>query len=75
MAAEMLPEIGRPVRIDDFGEIAGTIPEAIRASGMRSGAGAAIVVDGELWGTMGSACRKARPCRTTSRIDSRSSRS
>ena len=61
MATEMLPEIGRPVRIDDFGEIAGTIPEAIRASGMRSGAGAAIVVDGELWGTMGIGVAEGAP--------------
>ncbi len=51
--AAMLPEISRPTRIEDFGEIGGTIPDAIRATGIRSGTGAAIVVDGEFWGVMG----------------------
>ena len=31
--------------------------------GLRSGAGAAIVVDGEVWGTMGAGWRRAIPCR------------
>jgi PAS domain S-box-containing protein len=52
-AAAMLPEIGRPSRIEDFGEIGGMIPDAIAETGIRSGTGAAIVVDGEFWGVMG----------------------
>jgi len=52
-AAALLPEIGRPTRIEDFGEIGGLIPDAIRATGIRSGTGAGIVVDGEIWGVMG----------------------
>jgi PAS domain S-box-containing protein len=51
--AALLPQIGRPVRIENFGEIGGMIPDAIGATGIRSGAGAAIVVDGEFWGVMG----------------------
>ena len=46
-AAALLPEIGRPARIEDFGAIGGVIPDAIAAAGIRSGTGAAIVVDGE----------------------------
>ena len=60
-AAAMLPEIGRPTRIEDFGEIGGAIPEAIRETGMRSGTGAAIVVDGEFWGVMGAAVSEGEP--------------
>jgi PAS domain S-box-containing protein len=52
-AAALLPEIGRPARIESFDEIGGMIPEAICETGIRSGAGAAIVVDGELWGVVG----------------------
>jgi PAS domain S-box-containing protein len=52
-AAALLPDIGRPARIEDFGEIGGAIPDAIRQTGVRSGTGAAIVVNGELWGVMG----------------------
>ena len=52
-AAALLPEIGRPTRIEDFTRIGGTIADAICQTGVRSGAGAAIVVDGEFWGTMG----------------------
>ena len=60
-AAAMLPEIGRPTRIEDFGEIVGAIPDAIRETGMRSGTGAAIVVDGEFWGVMGAAVAEGEP--------------
>ena len=60
-AAALLPEIGRPARIEDFGEIGGLIPDAIRATGVRSGAGAGIVVDGELWGVMGAGVAEGEP--------------
>jgi PAS domain S-box-containing protein len=43
---------GRPVRIDDYAEVRGTIAVAIRESGMRSAAGAPIMVDGDIWGAM-----------------------
>jgi PAS domain S-box-containing protein len=43
---------GRPVRVDDYEERAGTIAAAARESGMRSVAGAPIIVDGETWGVM-----------------------
>jgi PAS domain S-box-containing protein len=54
-ADALLPDPDRPTRIDDFGAIGGAIAGAIHDTGMRSGAGAAIIVNGELWGTMGAA--------------------
>jgi PAS domain S-box-containing protein len=60
-AAALLPEIGRPARIEDFGAIGGAIPDAICAAGIRSGTGAAIVVDGEFWGTMGVGVAEGEP--------------
>ena len=46
---------GQPARIDDFGAIGGTIAAAVRATGIRSGAGVPIIVDGEVWGMMAAA--------------------
>jgi signal transduction histidine kinase len=60
-AAALLPEVGRPARIEDFGAIGGAIPDAIRETGMRSGTGAAIIVDGEFWGVMGVAVEEGEP--------------
>ncbi len=60
-AAAMLPELGRPTRIEDFGEIGGAIPDAIRSIGIRSGTGAAIVVDGEFWGVIGAGVAEDEP--------------
>jgi PAS domain S-box-containing protein len=45
-------DTGRPVRIDDFAEIPGTIADAARGTRIRACAGAPIVVDGEIWGAM-----------------------
>jgi PAS domain S-box-containing protein len=50
---------GRPARVDDYAERAGTIAAAARQSGMRSVAGAPIVVDGETWGVMVAASDRA----------------
>jgi PAS domain S-box-containing protein len=43
---------GRPARIDDFAGVPGTIADAVRETGIRSGAGAPIIVDGAVWGVM-----------------------
>jgi PAS domain S-box-containing protein len=48
-------ETGSPTRIDDFTGIAGRIADAVRAFGIRSSAGAPIIVDGEVWGMMATA--------------------
>ena len=58
---------GRPARVDDVAGVPGEIAEAVRRVGIRSVAGAPIVVNGRVWGVMatGSARRAAR-CRPTS---------
>jgi PAS domain S-box-containing protein len=48
-------ETGSPTRLDDFTGIAGRIADAVRAFGIRSSAGAPIIVDGEVWGMMATA--------------------
>jgi PAS domain S-box-containing protein len=60
-AAVLLPEVGHPTKIQDFGEIGGVIPDAIAETGIRSGTGAAIVVDGEVWGVMGAGVAATDP--------------
>jgi signal transduction histidine kinase len=60
-ATRLLPSLDRPTRVEDFGEIGGSIADAIRATGIRSGAGTAIVVDGALWGTMGAGVAEDAP--------------
>ena len=60
-ADAMLPEVGRPARVEDFGAVAGAIPAALCDAGTRAGTGAAIVVDGEFWGVMGAAVADGVP--------------
>jgi signal transduction histidine kinase/PAS domain-containing protein len=45
-------ETGRPARIDDFADLPGTIADAARHTGIRSCAGAPIIVDGDVWGAI-----------------------
>jgi signal transduction histidine kinase len=52
---------GRPVRIDNFGDGSGPIRAGVRKTGIRGGAGAPIVVDGELWGVMAAGPAKGEP--------------
>ena len=46
---------GQPTRIDDFADVGGTIAAAVRSTGVRSAAGAPIIVDGDVWGMMATA--------------------
>jgi PAS domain S-box-containing protein len=48
----LVRESRRPMRIDDVGDLPGAIADAVRDAGVRSGAGAPIVVDGVVWGLM-----------------------
>jgi PAS domain S-box-containing protein len=45
-------ETGAPARIDDFADVPGTVGDAARETGIRSCAGAPIIVDGDVWGAM-----------------------
>ncbi|MDX6657185.1 MAG: hypothetical protein QOH62_1978, partial [Solirubrobacteraceae bacterium] len=48
----LLRKARRPRRVDDFTEVPGTIADAQREAGIRSCAGAPIIVDGEVWGAI-----------------------
>lgn len=52
---------GRPARLDSFGGPPGSIAETLRQLGIRSAAGAPIVVQGHLWGAMVAAWRQHEP--------------
>jgi signal transduction histidine kinase len=43
---------GRPVRVDDFADLAGPLAADARARGTRSEVGAPIIVEGRIWGVM-----------------------
>jgi PAS domain S-box-containing protein len=43
---------GRPARIDDYAGVSGKIGDAARGAGIHAGVGAAIVVDGRVWGVV-----------------------
>ena len=43
---------GRPERVDDYAELAGELPERIRAVGIASAVAAPITVAGRLWGAV-----------------------
>jgi PAS domain S-box-containing protein len=54
-------ETGRPARIDDFADVPGTIADAVRETGIRAGAGAPIIVDGQIWGVMATGTTDREP--------------
>ena len=45
-------ETGHPARSDDLADVHGTVADIVREGGIRSAAGAPIVVDGDVWGVM-----------------------
>jgi signal transduction histidine kinase len=51
MSAEVL-RTGRPVRIEDYTELPGSLAAAARESGFSRVAGAPIIVDGRVWGVI-----------------------
>ncbi|MFL6035211.1 MAG: GAF domain-containing protein [Gaiellaceae bacterium] len=54
-------ETGRPARVDDFSEVAGTAPATARAHHIQSAIGVPIVVDGQVWGVLGIGSRQGEP--------------
>jgi signal transduction histidine kinase len=52
---------GRPTRIDNYANAAGPLSEALQGSGVRSAAGAPIIVEGRLWGVMAAGSTKLEP--------------
>jgi PAS domain S-box-containing protein len=57
----LVQQTGRPARIDDVADVPGPIADAVRGAGIRSGAGAPIFVDGEIWGLMAANPRDGAP--------------
>jgi len=49
---------GRPARVDDFSDVAGTAPATARAHDIQSAVGVPIVVDGKVWGVLGIGSRQ-----------------
>jgi GAF domain-containing protein len=63
-------ETGRPARIDSYANASGPIGVAVREGGVRSAAGAPIIVEGRVWGVMaaGSAGEEPLPADTEARL-------
>jgi GAF domain-containing protein len=61
---------GRPARVDDYANAAGTIAALARKVRIRSAVGSPIVVEGRLWGAVVALSRQAKPLlvETESRI-------
>src|ERR1044072_2066041 len=59
--AAPIKRTGKPVRIVDFGAGGGPIRQGVAKTGIRGGAGAPIIVDGELWGVMAAGPAKGEP--------------
>jgi PAS domain S-box-containing protein len=59
----LVQRTGRPAKIDDYSEVPGAIAGALREAGIRSGAAAPIIVDGDIWGVMatGAAASESLP--------------
>jgi PAS domain S-box-containing protein len=66
--AALVKQTARPARIDDYADVPGTIAAAAREAGMRSVAGAPIIVDGDVWGVMATADREPLPVRIEDRL-------
>jgi PAS domain S-box-containing protein len=60
-AASRVLRTGRPARIDDYGRVRGPIGETVRSIGIRSVAGAPILVEGRLWGAITAGTRHGAP--------------
>jgi PAS domain S-box-containing protein len=48
----LVQQTGRPARTDDLSDLSGAIADAARETGIRSGAAAPIIVDGDVWGSI-----------------------
>jgi PAS domain S-box-containing protein len=57
----LVKQTARPARRDDPADLRGAIADAARARGLRSGAGAPIIVDGRVWGVMATCGSEGEP--------------
>jgi PAS domain S-box-containing protein len=70
--ATFVLETGRPARLDNYADAAGSLAEGIREDGIRSAVGTPIRVEGRLWGLMtaGSSQEPPLPPDTEARLGS-----
>ena len=59
--ATLVRDPGRPARIDDFSSVPGTIAQAVRDAGIRSGLGVPIVVGSRVWGMVATGTSDPEP--------------
>jgi GAF domain-containing protein len=52
---------GRPARIESYADASGPIDLAVRGTGVRSGVGTPIIVEGRLWGVMAAGSMREEP--------------
>jgi signal transduction histidine kinase len=57
----LVSETGRPARIDDYADSSGALAAALRQTGLRSGVGTPIIVEGRVWGVMIAASTSEQP--------------
>ena len=57
----LVRETGRPARIDDYSAVPGTIAQAVREAGIRSGLGVPIIVGGRVWGMVATGATEPEP--------------
>ncbi|OBA99861.1 histidine kinase [Mycobacteriaceae bacterium 1482268.1] len=59
--AAIIRHTGKPARLDSYERIGGPVAERMNQLGIRSAAGAPIVVDGRLWGALAIASAQSEP--------------
>ncbi len=59
--SKLVLRTGRPARIDSYADAAGPLSEPLQRAGVRSAAGAPIMVEGRLWGVMAAGSTKPDP--------------
>ncbi|MDX6621151.1 MAG: hypothetical protein QOK36_3537 [Gaiellales bacterium] len=59
--SKLVLRTGRPARIDGYATAAGPLSEPLQRAGVRSAAGAPIIVEGRLWGVMAAGSTKPGP--------------
>jgi signal transduction histidine kinase len=68
VVARVIDTGDRPARIDDWGEINGSVAEHARRQGFRSVVGAPITIDGSLWGVIVVVADEILPMDTETRL-------
>jgi sugar diacid utilization regulator len=68
--ATMVQRTGRPARIDNYQNVAGSVVARVRAVGVRAAVGVPVIVDGRVWGlaAVGSGGPRGMPADTEARI-------